>query len=133
MLADEPTAAAMAVIAKQTLDRRADGGTPYGTPEVEPLDTSVDAATGTVRVRFVFDFMVRHGAQSGSDTYYHHVFAAWATLCAGAIVASRVVPLHQVYVSEFDVELAPDAGRYDSTVLLRNVAAQCRNDGWHGE
>ena len=118
----------MAALAQQSADRRPHGSILYGDPCAELVDAVADPATGSTRVRFVFDFMVRHGTQSGSDTYYHHVFVATAELRAGRVVASHIEHRRKAYVSEYDVEWAPPGRRYDPDVLRRDVGEQWRRE-----
>ncbi len=80
---------------------------------VEILDTVTDPVAGHTTVWFVFDFILYHGAQSGSDWYYHHVLAGSATILDERVVDSAIVQLCEHYITEFQMEWAPELERYD--------------------
>lgn len=91
-------------LARSHVDHLEPGGTLVGDIDVEVVDTGVEPNTGRTMVRFLFDFLLRHGTQSGSDTYYHHVCVGTAAVVDGALVESRIETRAEAYVSEFDVE-----------------------------
>lgn len=91
----------------------------------EILDTVHDPATGRTTAWFVFDYVILHSAQSGSDWYFHHVFAGRATLLHDRVVESTLVRLREDNVTEFAMEWAPAGERYD-----RPRVREADRDAW---
>lgn len=97
-------------------DARRTAGSLHRVPAVhaEVLDAACDPETGHTTAWFVFDFVILHWAQSGSDWYYHHVFAGSATIFEDKIIDATLVRLREDNVTEFEMEWAPADERYDS-------------------
>lgn len=91
----------------------------------EILDTVRDPATGHTTVWFIFDFVILHSAQSGSDWYYHHVFAGSATIRDDKVIDSTLVRLREDNVTEFEMEWASAGERYD-----HNRVRNADRDAW---
>lgn len=72
---------------------------------------------------FLFDFMVLHPTQSGSETYDHYVFTGTATVREGAIADSFLTLQRQQYVTEWMLDWAPDDQRYQREFLPAQVKA----------
>ncbi len=108
-------------------DAKRTGGTLLEVPATttEILDTIRDPVTGHTAVWFVFDFLVLHGTQSGSDWYDHHVFAGSATLTDDAVIDATLVRLREAYVTEFSMEWASAGERYD-----RDRVRDADRDAW---
>lgn len=79
----------------------------------EILDTVRDLATGHTTAWFIFDFVILHSAQSGSDWYDHHVFAGSATIRDDDVIDATLIRLREDNVTEFAMEWAPAGERYD--------------------
>ena len=101
--------------AQATADADRTGGSLHHVPAitVEIVDTRRDPATAYTVAWFVFDFVVLHSAQSGSDWYHHHVLAGRATLVDDQLGDSTLVRLREANVTEFVMEWAPTNERYD--------------------
>jgi hypothetical protein len=105
--------------AKADADRS--GGSLHYVPPTttEILDTVRDAATGVTTAWFVFDFMIIHSVQSGSDWYTHFVYAGRARFRDDKLVDSKLERLREANVSEHSMEWAPAAERYDHDAVRR--------------
>lgn len=113
-------------LARRHVDHLEGGGTLTGSLVVEVLDIGVAPATGRKVVRFLFDFLVRHGAQSGSDSYYHHVCVGTAAVVDGTLAEPRIETRAEVYVSEFEVEWSKEP--YEREVLRTAIRAQWQRE-----
>jgi hypothetical protein len=80
---------------------------------VEILRTTGDAARAEVEL--LFDFVIYHYAQSGSDWADHYVYAGTATLVGGVVTASSISLRDKEFVSE------SSEPTYDRTRLVAAV------------
>lgn len=108
-------------------DERASGGTLHYVPPTttEVLHSACDEAMGTTAVWFVFDFVILHRVQSGSDSYTHHVYAGCATLRGDEVIDSSLELLRQDDVTEHALDWAPQDQRYRP-----NAVRSADRDAW---
>ena len=88
-----------------------------GELHVEVMDTIEEPQARRTNAWFVFEFMVLFRAQSGSDSYYHHVFVGNVAIVDGQVLMSSIEHRLDRYVGEWEVEWAPAAESYDATAV----------------
>jgi hypothetical protein len=104
---------AVANIARETADKAAGWWSVCGEPIV------FTQAMGD-RVAFVFDYMLLYGAQSGSDSYEHHVFSGTAMIDGEHLRDVQMTERLNYGLSEHAVEWATP--RYDRKEETLRVA-----------
>jgi hypothetical protein len=95
---------------------------------VPPVDLdvmhSVVGATGLTTLWFVFDFMLLHGTQSGSDWYTHFVFVGRAVVsAAGEVAESEIENRLEAHVTEYEQEWAPPGESYSHRAVRHKIGA----------
>jgi hypothetical protein len=109
--------------AKAQADAERTGGNCAWVPPTTPKIVEVFACGSKTKVWFVFDFLVHHGTQSGSDWNYHFVYVGTVTIERDAIVDSKLEQRCETHVTEFEYEWAPEGQRYDCGRVLEEERA----------
>jgi hypothetical protein len=89
-----------AVAAKQAAADQSSPGALHRAPRAEPYASK--AGDGRLTLHFVFDYMIWHAAQSGSDWFDHHVYVGRADFEGAALLGSSTERRETHNVSEFD-------------------------------
>jgi hypothetical protein len=89
-----------AVAAKQAAADQSSPGSLHRAPRAEPYAS--EAGDGRLTLHFVFDFMIWHAAQSGSDWFDHHVYVGRADFEGTTLLRSSTERRETHNVSEFD-------------------------------